>query len=120
LNAADSSPGHLQPDQDAAVVGALVAVVEQADVPVGLHQAQELEQRARAFGEHEAQQALVVREAGAPADQMAQVLLGEFVVREVERVEAVLVEGLRNGGRLAAREVVRPTNTWALAASLMR
>jgi general secretion pathway protein C len=32
---------HLQADQDAAVVGALVAVVEQADVPVGAHAVEE-------------------------------------------------------------------------------
>jgi hypothetical protein len=94
--------------------------VEEADVPVRPHQAQELEQRARTLGEHEAQQALVVREAGAPADQVPQMLLGELVVREVERVEAVVDEGLCDGGRFAARDVVRPTNTCALAASLMR
>jgi hypothetical protein len=52
--------GHLQAHQYAAVVGALVAVVKQADVPARAHQAQELEQGAWPLGELKAQQAFVL------------------------------------------------------------
>src|SRR5690606_13165103 len=51
---------HLHAHQNAAVVGTLVAVVEQRDVPGGRHQAEELEQRTGALGEDKAQQALVL------------------------------------------------------------
>ena len=53
---------HLDAHQNAAVVGALVAVMEQADVPARAHQAQELEQRTRPLREHKAQQPLVLRQ----------------------------------------------------------
>src|SRR5689334_12215596 len=45
---------HLQADQNAPVVGALVAVVEQADVPVRMHALEETHQCAGPLGEHEA------------------------------------------------------------------
>ena len=52
--------GHLQAHQNAAVVGALVAVMKQRDVPAWAHQAQEFEQCAGPLGELQAQQALVL------------------------------------------------------------
>jgi len=51
---------YLDADQDAAVVGALVAVMEQADVPAWPHQVQEFHEGAGALGEDEAQQAFVL------------------------------------------------------------
>src|SRR5207247_5539676 len=42
---------NLHADQHAPVVGAVVAVVEQADVPVAAHAPQELHQRPRSLGE---------------------------------------------------------------------
>ena len=53
---------HLDADQDAAIVGAMIAVVEQADVPVRVHLAEEAGQRAGAFGKLEAVQQLVLRQ----------------------------------------------------------
>src|SRR5580765_6601425 len=85
---------HLDADQDAAVVRALVAVVEQADVPARVHARQEAHQRAGAFGEDEAVQPLVLREAAAAADHVAHVLLRELVAGQVERVETVALEVL--------------------------
>ena len=50
---------HLEPDQHAAEVGAVVAVVEQADVPASAQRVEELRQRARALRELEAVEPLV-------------------------------------------------------------
>src|SRR3546814_10747371 len=52
---------HLDADQDAAVLGAVVAVVEQADVPVRVQLAEEAGQRAGAFGKFEAVQQKIGR-----------------------------------------------------------
>jgi hypothetical protein len=71
--------GHLQAHQNAAVVSALVAVVEQTDVPAFAHGQQKLHQRAGPLGELKAQQAFVVGQAGVAADQMAQVLFGIYL-----------------------------------------
>jgi hypothetical protein len=51
---------------------------------------------------------------------VAHVLLGQLVVGQVERSEAVAGEAARDLGRLAAVAVARPTNTWACFASEMR
>jgi hypothetical protein len=47
--------------QHAAIVGAVAAVVEQRDVPVGAKRMQELQQRPRRFRELEAEQPLLQR-----------------------------------------------------------
>jgi hypothetical protein len=92
---------HLQADQDAAVVGALVAVVEQADVPARVHGGQEAHQRARPLGELEAEEALVARQLAAPADHVPHMLLGQFVVGQVDGGEAVPREVARDALGLA-------------------
>src|SRR3989344_1319909 len=92
---------HLHAHEDAAIVGALVAVVKQADVPGRLHQAQKLEQRAGPLGEGKAHQPLVLRQRRMPAHQVAQMLLGQFVVRQVQCLEAVAAEVLGDFLRLA-------------------
>ena len=90
---------HLQPDQDAAVVGALVAVVEQADVPARRHARQEAHQRAGPLREDEAVAAArPAARAAAAADHVADVLLGQLVAGQVERREAV---ARRSGARAA-------------------
>src|SRR5690606_34157262 len=50
---------HLHTRQHPALVGAVVAIVEQADVPARADGLEEAQQRARTFGEFEAEQALV-------------------------------------------------------------
>ena len=84
---------HLDADEDASVVGALVPVVEQADVPARRHAREEAHERARPLREKEAVQPLVVGQRAASADHVANVLLRQFVVGQVERREAVLDEG---------------------------
>ncbi len=75
-------------DEDLAVVGALVSVVEEADVPVGVHGEEEAHQGAGAFGEFEAVELFVGGEGAAAADHVADVFFGEFVVVEVDGFEA--------------------------------
>src|SRR6186997_2099651 len=52
--------GYLDAQQDAPEVGAMVSVVEQADVPAGAHALEEVEQCARPLREHDLEQPLVV------------------------------------------------------------
>ena len=84
--------GHLQTDQDATIIRALVAVVEQADVPARAHQAQKLHERAGPLGEHKAQQPLVLSQRGVATHHVAYVLFGQLIVGQVQRVEAVFRE----------------------------
>src|SRR6478609_1734303 len=46
---------HLDPDQDAAIVRALVPIVKKADVPSWVHRRQEAHQRTGSLGEYEAE-----------------------------------------------------------------
>ena len=73
--------------------------MEQRDVPARAHQAQEFEQGTGTLGEFKAQQAFVLRQRRVPAHHVPDVLFGQFVVRQVNRLELVLVE---LGGDLAA------------------
>ena len=91
----------MQAHHDAAVVRALVAVVEQRDVPAWAHEAQKLQQGAGALGEFKAHQTFVLRQAGVPTDHVAQVLFGQFVVRQVQGFEALLVQAFGNLAALA-------------------
>src|SRR5712691_1606562 len=59
---------HLHADQHPAVVASLIAVMEQADVPVGAHIREELHQRPGALGKLEPVKQLVGRAAHAGAD----------------------------------------------------
>jgi len=52
---------HLDADQHAAVIRAVIAIMEQADVPVRSDRLQELQQGARPFGKFEAVQVLVLK-----------------------------------------------------------
>ena len=62
----------------------------------GMHRAgQEAHQRARPFGEQEAEQPLVVRQLAAPAHHVAHVLLGQLVVVRSTVLEAVALRRCR-------------------------
>src|SRR5205807_6866302 len=78
--------------QHAAEVGAVVAVVEEADVPVAAHPFQEPQESAWPLGEFEAVDELVARERGVAADHVADVELGHLVVGEIERAKAVALQ----------------------------
>ena len=91
----------LDADQGRAEIHALVAVVEQADVPVRRHGRQEFHQRARTLRELETEQAFARRQRRAAADHVADVLLGQLVVAQVAHVEAFVLQGPRDVGGLA-------------------
>ena len=86
----------LERRQNAAVVGAVAAVVEQRNVPVGAQRVQELEQRARRFRELEAEQAFLERLGWTAADHVTHVQLRHFVVGEIDHAVAAVVEHLQN------------------------
>ncbi len=52
-------PGNLEADKNASVIGAVIAVMEKADIPGRLHAGQEAHQRTRPFGEFKAVKQLV-------------------------------------------------------------
>ncbi|KAF3810584.1 Threonine dehydratase [Colletotrichum gloeosporioides] len=74
-------------------VAAVVSVVEQADVELGAQRAQELLERTGALGEVEHVEPLV-RHVGAPADEVADVALGELVAREVRHGHVARAQAL--------------------------
>ena len=63
---------YLHADQYAPGIRAVVAIVEQADIPVRAHLRQEIHQRPRSFGELETVDDFVINLMGMPADQMAE------------------------------------------------
>src|SRR5450830_1582164 len=93
---------YLQADQNAADIAALIAVMEQADIPVGIHVAEKAHQCARAFREFKAVQQLVLCQSTLAADQMADVHLGQFIMGQVERGETLLPESLGDLGRFVS------------------
>ena len=72
---------HLYAHQYPAVVGAVVAVVEQRDVPVGSHVGEKPHQCTRPLGELESVEHLVVGERRLPADEGAEVDFGELEIK---------------------------------------
>ena len=78
----------LEAGEHAAEVGAVVAVVEQADVPAAAQLLEELRQRAGPLGELEPAQPLVAHVGRAAADHVAHVQLGHLVVGEVDGLVA--------------------------------
>ena len=67
--------GRVDSRQHAAVVRAVIAVVEQADVPALAHRCQKLQQRSRALGKLEPVKHLVSQSRRMPADHVADVQL---------------------------------------------
>ena len=97
---------HLHADQHAAVVGAVVAVVEEADIPASAHLGQEIHQRTRLFRKFEAVeqfvQALFADRRGVAADHVTNMVLGHFVVGQVQSRVAVLLQALDQFQRFLA------------------
>ena len=83
---------HLQGRQHAAVGSAVVAVMEQGDIPAPAQLVEEVEQRTRALRKLKAEHALVRHCRGVPADGMANVQLGQFVVGQVDDREPLATE----------------------------
>jgi len=80
----------------------MVAVVEQADVPARTHLVEEIHQGAGTLGKLEAIDQFVLHLRRMAADQVADVQLGHFVVGQIQRRIAVLLQLLDELGRLAA------------------
>jgi hypothetical protein len=93
--------GHLKAHQNATVIGTLVAIVKQTDVPTWAHQVEKFEQSAGALWKYKAHEALVLRQAGMATHHVPNMLFGQIVVRQVEIVKAVLLEIVRNFGTFA-------------------
>src|SRR4030095_11644569 len=70
--------------EDAAEVGSMVSVVEQADVPSPRERVEEVRERAGTFGKLEAAQRLVLHFGCVAADHVADVKLGHLVVRQID------------------------------------
>ena len=105
--------GHLERGEHAAEVGAMIAVVEQADVPAAAERVEELEQRAGAFRELESAGAFVPRVERAAPDHVPHVELRHLVVGEVERLVPAALS--RSATRTASwrDEVLTPTKICA-------
>src|SRR3954452_22883518 len=71
MEVAEVTVRHFECGQHASKIGAVVAVVEQADVPATPKRFEELHQRAGALGKLEAAGPLVARIAGTAADHVA-------------------------------------------------
>ncbi len=84
----------------------MIAVVKQADVPALAQAREEFEQGAGAFGKFETIEYLVLRAGRAPADQVADMQLGHFIVGEVDH-RVVLVAQILDQGILLQRTIVQ-------------
>ena len=69
----------LQTDEDIGVGAAVLAVVEEGDVPTTAHHRQELLEDAGAFGKFKTEDAFVLVRREATSDHIAHVQLGHFI-----------------------------------------
>ena len=99
---------NLHADQHASVIGAVVAIVEQADVPAGTHPVQEVHQRTRTFGKFKTIDHLVPGLWRVTAHQMTDVRLGHFIVGQIERCVTMLAQLIDELQRLCARANLHP------------
>src|SRR5690606_2962451 len=79
----------LDANEDRTVVGALVSIVEQTDVPVRRHRGQELHEDAGPLRKLEAEQAFAMCERRTPADHVTDVLRRQLIAGQVNSCEAV-------------------------------
>jgi hypothetical protein len=82
------------PSQHATVIGTVIAVMEQRDVPGVANPFEKLHQRSRPFRKLEPQQDFVAKHAGAPAHHVPHVQLGGFVGADIDH----LIAGVRQTG----------------------
>ena len=75
--------GNIDASENPAVIGAVIAIVEQADIPVRAYRIQKFQQRTRALGKLEAEQSFVRDARRASADHVAYMQLRHFVVGQV-------------------------------------
>src|ERR1700737_1707205 len=73
---------NLHSDQNPPVIGTMVAIMEQTDVPAATHAVQELHQSPGTLRKLETVKNLVFRRRCVSSDQMPDVNLGHFIVRQ--------------------------------------
>src|SRR5450830_808197 len=91
---------HLQTDQNTADIAALITIMEQTDIPVRIHVVKKPHQCAWTLRKLKTVQQLILGQRAFAADQMADVYLGQFIVRQVKCVESLFFERLGNFGWL--------------------
>ncbi|RMO16362.1 hypothetical protein ALQ46_05467, partial [Pseudomonas savastanoi pv. phaseolicola] len=95
---------HHQPGNHPAVSSAVVAVVEHRDGPAAAQTVEEVEQRARSLRELEAQHHFIIDPLGMPANHVANMQFGQFVVGQVQHRKTLPGQA---GDQRAARVVLR-------------
>src|SRR3954468_21530171 len=94
---------HLESREHAAEVGAVVPVVEQADVPASAQLVEEFHQRPWTFGKLEAAEIFVLDGAAASPDHVPHVQLGDLIAGEIDRSIAGPFEAGRQRSGVLAR-----------------
>ena len=111
---------HFEAREHSAEISAVIAVVEQADVPAPTQLVEEFHQRAWPFGKLEPVQPLVPHSGRMSAHHVAHVQLGHLVVREVHGLVAGGGERFANDCPSCLDRVATPTNMCALSRPLSR
>src|SRR3954454_23516477 len=94
--------GHFDTDEHAAVVSAMVTVMEKADIPVVTQAVQKFHEGPGPIRKLEAIQELILYLVGTPTNEMANVQFRHLIIAEVHRSEAIFVQTLDQHGRLLA------------------
>src|SRR5690348_8140658 len=84
--------GHLDPDQDTAVVRTVVAIMEQAYIPVVAHAVQKIHERPRPIGKLKTIKKLILYLVSASAYQVAYVQFGHLVIAQIYSAQAALLQ----------------------------
>ena len=94
---------HLHTDENTPRVSAVIAVMEETDIPPRAHAGEEIHQRARPFGKFKTVENFVVDLRRMPAHQMADMQLGHFVIGQIKRGIAIAAQLFDQLERLGAR-----------------
>src|SRR5882672_10887002 len=108
---------NLEGREHTAEVGAMVAIVEQADVPAAAERVEKLEQRARSLGELKAAHPLGADMRRSAADHVAHVQLRHLISRQIRGFVALCVQLRRDALAIAPRPRRNPHENLRLFAS---
>src|SRR5690606_8561865 len=104
----------LHSDQNTTIVVSLIAIMEQADVPVRIHRLQEAGQRTRPLGKLEPEQHLVLCQRRAAAHHIPKVSLRKLVASQVQSFQSLLAERIRQLFRFVRRADLYPDENMCL------
>jgi len=85
---------NLQTDQYATESGAVIAVMKQRNIPASGGLAEKIKQRAGAFRKFKTKQHFIMHQIAAPADHVADVQFGQFVIHQINHRIIVVAQGL--------------------------